>query len=971
MEKTVYQRAKALIVQALDLPTTERESFVVNECGSDHRLRTEVLSLLAQHASPADIVESGVLSIDVNDVIEDRWIGQSVGAWTIEERIGTGGMAAVFRARRADESFDQTVAVKVMAAQLVSPSAISRFRAERQILADLDHPFIAKLVDGGTTSENLPYLVMELISGPPLDVYCDNQRIDLAGRLELFRNVCQAVHHAHRNLVVHRDLKPSNILVGSNGDPKLLDFGIAKFLPGNATPGSPTDTQTGFQVMTPEYASPEQVLGNPISISTDIYALGVILFRLLTGRSPYGKARSDLQQLREAIIEGKVKRASDMVASTMYSIEPDTADGHEALAIYRSTTLDRLRRSLRGDLDLIIAKCLQIEPDRRYGTALELSDDIGRYLQNRPIVARGDEWTYRFSKFVRRNYRELIVGFAALALIVGLSVVYAANLARERDLARREAGKSSAVVRFISSIFERADPASSPNRDVTVREVLDRGAERIDGELAGQHEVQAALLKVIGRVYVDIGMYEAGLQSLMKGLDLLEQGVHAPADLADAHYMVANALWRRKRYENSEIHIRKSIGLLESLPNADVSALAQSLHQLGIILRETVRYQEADEALRRADALYASANDPDRAVTLRSLGLLMQERDQLDDAERFFRASLASERKAHGDAHADVAEALSLLSQLLKIRTRYDEALKSYEELLRVGVAAFGDRPHPYIAETLSELGELNRMMGNYAEAERRQVKALAMRTELGELGPFEMARSQLMLGRLVHDQGRLVDAERYYRESLRLHREAVGPEHAKGPIHLNSMSWVLYDQGKHEAAERWARESVALAEKLRGKDTKDVAYGRMHLGRALHRQGKLREAESEMEEALRIGLIVFKEEVVFTSSARRILAEILVDMGEVEAAEVHATKALATVKAISGAKSERLAGIWAVMGRIENARGNTKRARELLQAAIDDQTKVHSADHPFVKRWQRWLDSVPAEPSELRQKRR
>src|SRR5262245_28667108 len=437
-----WRRVKDLFGAALDLPPSEREVILEAAAGEDAALAAEVRRLLAAHEKEGTFLEeivAGEGRILLERGEDASAAGRRIGPYELLEPIGRGGMGSVYLARRADKEFEERVAIKLVRPGAFSEQALRRFRFERQTLANLSHPGIARLLDGGTTEDGVPYFVMEHVAGLPIDEFCGARDLPLEERLRLFRDVCDAVQHAHRNLVVHRDLKPSNILVTGDGRVKLLDFGIARLLPeaGEQPPGL---TRTFERVMTPEYASPEQIRGEPVTTGSDVYALGVLLYRLLTGEHPYRFESERPSDIERVVCEQEPRRPSTAVGrGTPPAPERGTA---------------RLRRRLRGDLDNIALKALQKEPARRYGSADQLSEDVGRYLRGEPVQARRVTLAYRASKFVRRHR----VGVAAASLaVVSLLAALVVSLLSARA-ARLEAAKADRINAFVNSIFGAASP---------------------------------------------------------------------------------------------------------------------------------------------------------------------------------------------------------------------------------------------------------------------------------------------------------------------------------------------------------------------------------------------------------------------------------------------------------------------------------------------------------------------------------
>ncbi|MDQ7053776.1 MAG: serine/threonine-protein kinase, partial [candidate division KSB1 bacterium] len=401
-----------------------------------------------------------------------------------------------------------------------SQEIVQRFRRERQILAQLQHDNIARVLDGGLTGDGQPYFTMEYVEGEPIDAYCDRHRLTIEARLRLFLQVCDAVHAAHRNLVVHRDLKPGNILVTPDGTAKLLDFGIARVLSHDGA--VPATVQTGgLQVMTPEYASPEQVRGEPVTTASDVYGLGVVLYELLAGRRPYDFPERTPAQVEKVVTGTEPKKPS---AAVHHPPKAATSGGDTLAAVShaRRSQPRRLQRLLAGDLDNICLMALRKEPERRYGSAAQLRDDIHRYLNSLPVAARPATLRYRVGKFMRRHTAAVAAATAGLILLAGLTGYYTTRLAAERDRAQAEAQKAQQVAGFLAGLFKTSDPSEARGRRITARELLDRGAARIERELATQPEVQANMMEVVGTVYQSLAQLDEAAELLEKSLSVRE-----------------------------------------------------------------------------------------------------------------------------------------------------------------------------------------------------------------------------------------------------------------------------------------------------------------------------------------------------------------------------------------------------------------------------------------------------------------
>ncbi|NBC18727.1 MAG: protein kinase, partial [Bacteroidetes bacterium] len=564
MDSTRWRHLKALFEAALDRPPEERTSFLDEACAGDEELRQELESLLmaAAGSGPFDALADEFVSPLLADLEDDADLlmptleGRRVGPYEIARRIGQGGMGAVYLAERADGQFEQQVALKLVRHGLHGTEGARRFLAERQILARLQHPHIARLLDGGITEDGQPYFAMEYVDGLPLDAYCDEHELGIETRLRLFQTVCDAVHYAHQNLIVHRDLKPSNILVtedpgsgpGQAPQVKLLDFGIAKLI--DVEDEGDLLTRTGMPVLTPAYASPEQVRCQPITTASDVYTLGVVLFELLTGQRPYDVQGRSPSEVEEMVCETEPPAPSAIVT------RPAPGSASDAPPTRTSGSPEVLRRRLAGDLDTIILKAMQKEPGRRYASAEALRDDLQRHLDGLPVTARPSTLGYRARTFVRRHRTGVtaaaLVALAVLAGIVG-TVWQARVAAQERDAARQEAAKAERVASFLIDVFETPDPSEARGDTITAREILDRGARRVRTELAAEPAVQAQMMDVIGRVYQNLGLYDRAGALLDEALTLRRTTPDvAPGDLAASLHHKAVLLHARGAYDAAD-----------------------------------------------------------------------------------------------------------------------------------------------------------------------------------------------------------------------------------------------------------------------------------------------------------------------------------------------------------------------------------------------------------------------------------
>jgi serine/threonine protein kinase/Flp pilus assembly protein TadD len=791
-------RIEALFDAALELPGAERAGFVARQAGEDELLRDQVLALLGAHE------QTGLLDHPLPPLVPPA-PPPMIGPWRLIELLGRGGMGEVWLAERADGQYRQRAAVKLLHPGADLVELRRRFLMERQILATLNHPNIAQLLDGGIAADGRPYLVMEYIDGLRIDRYCDRGNLPIRDRLRLVATVARAVHRAHRSLIVHRDLKPSNILVTGDGVPKLLDFGIAKLLDGSAL-GLGAVAQTESGPMTPEYASPEQIRNEPITTATDIYSLGVVLYELLSGRRPSelaGCSRGDWERI---LCEEAPPAPSDMVARGM----PESA------AATRGTTSGRLRRQLQGDLDRIVLMALRKEPHRRYDSAEQLAQDIERFLDGQPVLAHGDSRWYRIRKFTRRHKASVLAaGLTALALLVGagLTLWQARIAARERDRAQLQREQAEEVSTFFVSLFDENDPVALQGDSITAAELLDRGRARAE-ELTSQPLVQARMLSAIAEAYSNETRYDVA-ESLATRALTLRRAAHGSADDPD---------------------------------------VAMSLVQLGTMLRGRGAFREADSLYRVALAIqvrYWGEVHPEPARIHALLGYLAIARGRVPEAEAHYRHALDLIRRAAGDGAPEVATIMVPLGSTLRREGKYAEAEAMYRGALAIQRRAYpgGD---PQTAETLLRLGDLyNTFLGRPSDAEPLIREAIAIQTRL--LGPDD-PRTQggwSNLADFLASQGDVAAAERIVRHGTAVTIRRLGEGHPRALAQSEYLAALLSRQGRMAEAESIYRRSVQLQTELLGERNPMLMGTLVNLAALLEKTGRVPEAIATLERAI------------------------------------------------------------------------------------------------------------------------
>lgn len=923
-----WRQIDEIFAAALERSPEERADFVASACGDDAELRERVEDLLGASEQAGEFLEAPVVSLP-----PDLWAavpepanlaGKRVGRYRIVRELARGGMGTVYLAERADGAFEQRVALKLLRRGLDTDDILARFRAERQILASLSHPNIARLVDGGATEDGRPYLAMEFVEGEPIDRYCDRERLTVEQRLSLFAAVARAVEHAHRNLVVHRDLKPSNILVAADGTPKLLDFGIAKLLDPASDVETPA-TRTGVRLLTPDYASPEQLRGGPVTTATDVYQLGLLLYQLLTGGRPRG-ALDRRAPSPAAVLDRDPTRPSAAVARG--AAHPSTVGAEGAVAeVARARRTDpaRLRRKLRGELDAIVLTALAGEPERRYGSVGNLADDIVSYLAGRPVAARGDTPGYRLRKFVRRHR----AGVMAASLVVLLSggymvslVRYAEELEREREVARLEAAKSQEVSDFLVGLFGEAEPANAQGREVTVRDVLERGEEQIEAELAGEPGVQAAMLDAVGRAYRSLG-----------------------------------------RLDEAERPLRKALALRRSLHAARPHAeLAQSLNSVGMLLRDQGDYEAAEPLLRESIAIHRQLVGEDRrallANELKDLSYVLRQRGDLDGSAAAIREALQMQRDLYGGAHMDVAESLFNLAAILRERGRYDEAERVQRESLTIARELADGELHPGVVANLGNLALLLRKRGRDGEAEALYREALPMNRALyGESHP-EVATSLDNLADVLKERGDLSGADSLYRRALDIRRHVHGERHPRIAGLLSEMALVQMNGGDLDAAERLVRRALAMQRELLGDDHRSIGTTLTNLGTILFRKGEHRAAEATLRDALARQRSSYGAEHARTSAALLALGGVVAQRSRPEA-EPLLREAVRVRRAVFAEGHWEIAEAESLLGANLAAQGRLAEAEPLLRGSYGVLQRLRGPEDPHTLRARERLVSL------------
>lgn len=925
-----WAAARARFELLCDLPPGEQAARLDEIAASDAALAKEVAFLLAGDRKTADELDQqaaerafGLVAELVADGDErpGRHLGSGdvIGCWRLLEPLGRGGMGEVFLVERADPLFRQVAALKLLKRGLDDDELVRRFERERQILARLEHPAIARLLDGGIAPDGRPYLVMERIEGEPITDYCARHEHGVEARVRLVIACCEAVALAHRNLVVHRDLKPGNILVTTSGDVKLLDFGIAKLL--DAGDDACELTQPQLRLLTPRYAAPEQILGQPVTTAADVFSLGVLLFELLVGRPPFTRAGRSPHELVAAVGRETAERPSTAVLAS--------AAGEPGVGLPIADRR-RLARRLRGDLDTILLMALRREPERRYASVLAFADDLRRHLDGKPVRARADSASYRAAKFITRHRFGVAASALAVALVLGglTAAVWQARLAaREAARASLETRRAERVRQFLVSLFELADPLRSGGGAVTAEALVDDGTRRMEVELASEPDVRADLLHVIARVNAGLGRIEPAHAMAVRAIEELQRIGEAGVAVAQVRVTLGRVLLAQGKLEPAEAELAQALAMLEAagqgqtLAAADArSALANAWFARG----EVVRAATAETGVLATYERQLGADHPETAVHMRNLGVLYEELDRLPEA--------------------------------LDMYMRSQVILESHLGL-----------EHPNVAMSYLALGVLRERLGDHAEAERLLRRSLGIRRHV--LGPGHPATGQSLtnLGLFLLNRGRLEDAAAAYREVIAIF-EAVDRQHFEVAKALNSLALIDLRQGRVEAAEAGFREVVARFRAQLGEGHAFTWLATANLGDALSQRGRHAEAEALLKEAVERLEDLAGPNSDAVARALGQLGSCLRRAGRPRAAVAAHERALDLLRGIVGAEHERSAAAALDLARTLAAAagsGSQARARTLLVDAI----RVLSAppESPRLREAEDLLAALAGEPDPRR----
>jgi tetratricopeptide (TPR) repeat protein/predicted Ser/Thr protein kinase len=908
-----WRRVATILDEVLELPPAEQTGYLELACSGDSDLRSDVEALLAADASSGEFLEvpaaeylTSVFGEALPGAAGALAAGARIGPFRVVRELAHGGMGEVYLAERADGQFEQQVALKLVRSGMDSAEVHRKFLAERQILARLHHPHIAGLLDGGLTVEGRPWFAMEYIAGAQLKAWCDSRGLGIPERLRLFADVCEAVRYAHQSLVVHRDLKPSNILVTDDGEVKLLDFGIAKLLErglegegrGDGAAAEPA-TRTELRALTPEYAAPEQLRGEPVTTATDVYALGAILYELLTGRRPHQFPRRSPAEIERIVCD----------------TDPDPP-------------------RLGGELDAILLRTLQKEPSRRYPSAEALLEDLRRLRDGLPVLARPDSAVYRARKFARRHRLGVVAGAAlVLSLVAGL----AATLHQARAKTR-EAAKAREVTDFVVSLFQVSDPAESRGREISAAELLARGVRRVDSALGRQPEVQEELLGVLGRIHRELGLYPQADSLLARAADVARR-VYGPEDPEFAARLNdrGTVLKEMGALSAAETVLVQALAIRRRALGPEDTAVAVTMGALADALTDAGKSARAESLYRGSLAIDLKHYGPDHlqvAEDLTGLGVLLGADGvgRLDDADSVYRAALAIRLRHLDPGHPTVLTTMGDLSANLSDRGDYAEA-ESLERKVLAGYQRLYPNGHPSTAWALHLLANITMETGRFAESESLHVRALEMRRRLlGRDHPQTVATiNNLAIVRYRMDD--LAGAEQSFREAMAIWREKLGSSHEYTLRAINNLAAVLSEEGKYPEAEALLQEANATRRRERRDSTVDFGMVSRNLGILFHRTGRLAQAEHVLRNTVAIYRAALPGSHPRTAEALTALGAILTDRGRATEADTMLREALAIRLQAFPAADLRIAETREMLGLALAAEGRSDEARSLVTA--------------------------------------
>ncbi len=830
MDSDRWERIQALFHDAVDLPPSEQRSFLEKACGGDESLMVDVAAMLAEEARGDSFLDRGMAQVANQlldpDVPAAPAFGE-LGPYRIVGVLGEGGMGVVYLAEREDLGI--RVAIKLMRDAWLSPARRERFTSEQRMLAQLNHPSIARLYDADTLANGTPFFVMEFVEGVPLTEYCNRHQCSIERRLQLFRAVCEAVQYAHSHAVIHRDLKPSNILVKEDGSIRLLDFGIAKQV--ESLDLATDETMTGLRLMTLAYAAPEQIRGSRVGIQSDVYSLGMILYELMAGGPPFDLSSLSTSQAEAVLLEQEPAKPSTKARQS-------SADGE--------SSSPALGKAAWADLDVLCLTAMHKDMARRYRSVEALIRDIDHYLQGAPLEARLDSARYRIRKFVTRNQRAVAVTVATVAIAVGLVIFFTVRLAKARNDALAEAARTQRIQRFTLDLFKGGDEAAGPSEELRVVTLLDRGVQEAQ-LLSGEPGAQAELFETLGGIYQKLGKYDRAASLLLSALG--ERKKLGADNRSVAETLVLLSLLRadQAKYDDAEQFARQGLEMSQRHLPPNHPQVAKATFALGKVLEDRGRYDQAIQVLDQAAKLQSAprALPADLAATLSELANTNFYAGHYDVSETLNQRVLGMQRQIYGERHPLVADTLINLGAIQFQLGHYPESERFNRQALDIVQSWYG-KDHPETADTMTILGQSLTYQQRFEEAAAllKQSRAILEHT-YGPVHP-RVAYALNELGNVAIRQGKLDDAEAYFRQTMDIYRSVYGDTHYQVGIAQSNLGGIYVERKDYVRAEQFFRDALKTYSSTLAGDHSSVAISRIRLGTALLGQRRFAEAQQE-----------------------------------------------------------------------------------------------------------------------------